>query len=214
MLKSLLVALFWVSLAAAPQKASLFEENTDVGETPKKGSVQFDASTGEYRVTGGGANIWATTDAFQFVWKKVSGDVTLTADVRFLGAGAVAHRKAALMIRQSLEPGSTYADVAVHGDGLTSLQFRSSANAETQEIRSEVKAPIRIRIERRGDRFTIFTGNSGEELKPSGPAVVALQDPVYVGLAVCSHDANVLETAVFSNVSLEKLSSQTARRSR
>jgi hypothetical protein len=30
-----------------------------------------------------------------------------------------------------------------------------------------------------------------------------LHDPVYAGLAVCSHDANILETAVFSNVMIE-----------
>ena len=192
----------------------LFDANTDVGETPKKGSFQFDSSSGEYRVTGGGANMWAATDAFQYVWTKISGDVTITADVHFEGSGAVAHRKAALMIRQNLEPGSAYADVAVHGDGLTSLQFRPTDNAITQEIRSDLKAPTRIRIERRGERFTMYAGNAGEELKPAGPATVALQDPVYIGLAVCSHDANVLETAVFSNVKIEKSAPQAAQRPR
>src|SRR5438128_1210699 len=56
-----------------------FESSGDVGVTPQKGKVEFDAGPGEYRVTGGGANIWATADAFQFVWKKMSGDVALTA---------------------------------------------------------------------------------------------------------------------------------------
>ena len=89
-----------------------FESNTDVGITPKKGAVEFDGNS-EFKVVGGGANIWGATDAFQYVWKKVSGDIALTADVRFVGAGAVAHRKAALMIRQSLDPGAAYADVAL-----------------------------------------------------------------------------------------------------
>ena len=57
-----------------------------------------------------------------------------TADVRFIGTGAVAHRKAALMIRQSLKPDSAYADAALHGDGLTSLQYRPAAAAATLEI--------------------------------------------------------------------------------
>lgn len=196
------------------QTGSLFESNSDIGETPKRGSLQLDATTGEYRVTGGGANIWANTDAFQFVWKTVSGDISITADVHFVGEGAVAHRKAALMIRQNLEPGSAYADVALHGDGLTSLQYRPVADAPTQEIRSELKAPLRIRIERRGDTFTLFAGAPGEELKASGPATVALQDPVYVGLAMCSHDANVLETAVFANVKIEKPAPRTGQRPR
>ena len=189
----------------------VFEFGTDIGETPQKGKVEFNSATGEYRVTGGGANIWAATDAFYFVSKKVSGNVALTADVHFVGEGAVAHRKAALMIRQSLDPGSAYADAALHGDALTSLQYRPTAAALTQEIKSELKAPVRIRIERRGDQFTLHAGNPGEELKTSGPATVTLQDPVYVGLAMCSHDANVLETAVFSNVKIETLPAEQPR---
>ena len=181
---------------------AIFEAHGDVGETPKKGSVEYDPATGEYRITGGGANIWATADAFHFLWKKVTGDVTLTADVRFIGAGAVNHRKAVLMIRQGLEPDAAYADVALHGDGLTSLQFRTASGAVTQEIRSAVNAPVRIRIERQGNQFRIYAGKPGEELRPDGPATVVLQDPVYVGMGVCSHDANVLETAAFSNVQI------------
>jgi lactoylglutathione lyase len=183
----------------------LFERSGDVGETPKKGSSQFDAAKGEYRITGGGANIWAAADAFQFAWKKLSGDFAISADIRFEGAGAVGHRKATLMIRQSLDAASAYADAAAHGDGLTSLQFRPAANGQTLEVRSDLKGPVRLRIERRGDQFMMYAGNPGEELKPSGPAPVALTDPVYVGLAVCSHDANILETAVFSNVTIESL---------
>jgi TolB protein len=197
------LALSCLAVLCAAQDRGIFESSGDVGETPQKGKVEFNRSAGEYRITGGGANMWAETDAFYFVWKKLSGDVTLTADVRFVGAGTVAHRKAALMVRQSLDAGSAYADAAVHGDGLTSLQFRPTAAAITQEARSELKGPQRIRVERRGDRFTLYAGAPGEELKPAGPVTVSLQDPVYVGLAVCSHDANLLETAVFTNVKLE-----------
>jgi regulation of enolase protein 1 (concanavalin A-like superfamily) len=196
----ILSVLFCTALAAA--SIGIFDSDGPVGETPKKGSVEYNAATGEYRVTGGGANIWAATDAFHFVWKRMSGDVTLTADVQFSGAGAAAHRKAVLMVRQGLEPDAPYADVALHGDGLTSLQFRPTEGAITQEIRSPVTAPVRIRIERRGEQFTIYAGKPGEELKTTGTAIVALKDPVYVGLGVCSHNADNLETAVFSNVKL------------
>lgn len=188
---------------AAAQASGVFENHSDVGETPRKGAVEYNAGAGEYRITGGGANVWAAADAFQFAWRRISGDVTITADVQFVGKGAVDHRKAMLMVRQTLDPDSPYADVALHGDGLTSLQFRPAAAAVTQEIRSSVTGPVRIRLERRGNGFTIFAGKPGEELTRTGPATVALQDPVYLGLGVCSHDANVLETAVFSNVRIE-----------
>jgi TolB protein len=201
--KLFLALLLGSALTLSAQTLGSFDSHSDVGETPRKGSVEYDSSTGEYRITGGGANMWAATDAFHFVWKQISGDVTLTADVRFIGTGAVEHRKAALIIRQSLEPDAAYADVAGHGDGLTSLQYRLTPHAITEEVRSPVNGPVRIRIERRGDQFTLYAGGPGEELKSSGPVTVVLHDPVYAGLAVCSHDANILETAVFSNVKIE-----------
>jgi len=201
----LLVAAAVVSgvLLIAQKTTGIFESNTDIGVTPQKGSVAYDDTKGEYRITGGGANIWAAADAFQFLWKRVSGDISLTTDVHFEGAGAVGHRKAVLMIRQSLEPDAAYADVALHGDGLTSLQFRPTAGAITQEIRSSLTAATRLRIVRHGNEFTMSAGAPGAELQSSGPAMVVLQDPVYVGIGICSHDASVLETAVFSNVRVE-----------
>jgi hypothetical protein len=201
-------AIFLLICAASAQETTpaplgVFKAHGDVGETPKRGSVEYDSATGGYRVTGGGANIWSTTDAFHFVWIKLSGDVTVAADIQFIGAGAVAHRKAVLMIRQGLEPGAPYADAALHGDGLTSLQFRTDRDKETQEVKAAVTAPQRIRIERHANEFTMYTGNSGGALTPSGSASVELQDPVYVGIGVCSHDTGMLETAVFSKLKIE-----------
>jgi len=203
-----LLAVCCLAAIGGAENLGPFESNTDVGVTPQKGKVEFDGKS-EYKVTGGGDNMWAAADAFQFVWKKMSGDVALTADVHFIGTGAVAHRKAALMIRQSLDPDSAYADVALHGDGLTSLQYRPTAAAQTletkQEAKSDLTAPVHIRIERRGDRFTMLAGKTGGQLTTTGPATVTLHDPVYIGLAVCSHNSNVLETAVFSNVAVQTL---------
>src|SRR5579872_462494 len=202
-----------VTVAAPLEAVGIFEAHDDVGENPKKGAVAYDSASGEYRVTGGGANIWSTTDAFQFAWKRLSGDATMTADVQFTGVGKVEHRKAVLMFRQSLDAGAAYADVALHGDGLTSLQFRPSAGADTSEVKAAVNAPRRIRIERRGNQFTMYSGNPGEELKESGTASVVLSDPIYVGIGVCSHDAEVLETAVFSNVKVDAVNDHAGRRS-
>src|SRR5437763_6368328 len=114
---------------SAFESIGVFDDHADAGATPRAGGAHFDPATSEYRITGGGANIWAAADAFQYVWKRVSGNVAITADVRFIGKGAVDHRKAVLMIRQNLNADSAYADIAVHGDGLTSLQYRPTAGA-------------------------------------------------------------------------------------
>ena len=107
------------------------------------------------------------------------------------------------MIRQSLEADSAYADVAVHGSGLTSLQARDEKGATTHEVQSAVSAPARVRIARRGDYFYMWLAGPGEELRMAGGSMrVPLHDPVYVGIGVCSHDKDVVEKAVFSNVDL------------
>jgi hypothetical protein len=204
---SALFLLLGIAGSAYAAKSKLFPSQKNIGITPKKGKVKYDSKKDEYAVTGGGANIWGTTDAFEYVYKQISGDVSFSADIHFIGQGAVNHRKAALMIRQSLDPGSAYADVAIHGDGLTSLQYRPAAGDPTKEIRSELKMPPHFRIERHGDQFTLYAG-TGDDMKSSGPVAVTLKDPVYLGLAVCSHDANVLETAVFSNVKIEPATKQ------
>src|SRR5258707_14004357 len=79
-----------------------------------------------YPFTAAGANLWSTVDAFHFVWKKVSGDVSLTADIDFpiKTGNPNPHRKALLMFRQSLDADGVYADSAQHGSGLTALQYR------------------------------------------------------------------------------------------
>jgi TolB protein len=190
-------------LSAAEPAMGVFTAHEDVGITPKSGSMRYDAASGDYVVTGGGANIWGTADAFHFVWKRISGDFAISADVRFLSEGGQKHRKGGFMIRQSLAPDSANISVSVHGDGMTSIQSRASTAAATEQIQSTLKAPRRIRVERRGSRFMMFAGNPGEELQPTGPAIVVFQDPVFVGLAVCSHDAGVLETVQLSNVKVE-----------
>ncbi len=205
---AVLALVFGITQEALAAQIGLFEKHKNIGTTPKKGSAMYDASTGEYSVTGGGANIWGQTDDFEFVYRRLSGDLSFAADVDFVGKGMEQHRKAALMIRQSLAANSAYADVALHGSGLTSLQYRETTGATTLETRSDVKAPTRIHIERHGNQFTISAGGNGQDMKTTGPIMVTMHDPVYIGLAVCSHNAKVLETAVFSNVRLAAAATQ------
>lgn len=185
-----------------PTSIGIFEDHADVGNVLHPGSVNYDAAKKTYTVTGSGENMWSTTDAFQFVWKKMSGDVTLAADIGFLTRTGNEHKKAVLMLRQSLDAGSVYADVALHASGLTSLQFRDENGAVTREIQSKISAPQRLRIVKRGDYVYMSVGTDGD-LKPAGGWFrIPLHGPFYVGLGVCSHDKDVSEQAIFSNVEL------------
>ncbi|HUL33763.1 MAG TPA: hypothetical protein VL128_07765 [Candidatus Eisenbacteria bacterium] len=192
--------------AAQSQSLGIFTNQGSIGPTPPGCNAVYDATKGEYRITGGGANVWYDSDAFYFVWKQAAGDITLTADVQWVGSSAAEHRKAVLMIRQSLDPGSAYADAVSHGNGLTSLQFRGAANEHTYQVFTQVDGPARLRLVRQGSRFTMYAGKPGEELKPVGPVeFISLKNPVYVGIGVCSHTPTTLETAVFSNVKVEEV---------
>jgi Tol biopolymer transport system component len=181
----------------------VFDGNSDVGTVSHAGSAKYDAPMHAYTVSGSGENMWFSTDAFQFVWKKVSGDVTLTADIAFLVQGGNAHRKAVLMIRQSLDADSAYADAALHGDGLTSLQARTEKGAVTHEVQANRAAPRRLRIVKRGREVYLYLAGEGEPLSFAGGSIrLALQEPFYVGIGACSHEKDAMETAVFSNVEL------------
>ena len=83
--------------------------------------------------------MWFDSDEFHFVWKKMSGDVTFSSNIEWITEGGDPHKKACLIIRQSLEPNAIYADVAVHADGLTSLQYRDSLGGLTREIKANIK---------------------------------------------------------------------------
>jgi len=200
-----ILALAMVVALAQTNDLGVFTNEGSVGQTPAGCKAHYDAAKGEYTITGGGANMWAASDAFYFVWKKVSGDVALSADVTWVGTSAADHRKAVLIVRQSLDPGSSYADAVSHGNGLTSLQFRGASNEQTYQVVAAEDGPSRLRLVRKGNSFTMYFGKPGEELKASGPIeYVALKDPLYIGLGVCSHVATTLETAIFSNVKLEE----------
>jgi TolB protein len=190
----------------------IFQGDSDVGTVLHPGSVQYDPTHGTYTVTGSGENMWFGEDDFHYVWTKVSGDVALTADIAFVGDRGNKHRKAVLMIRQRLDGASKAVDIARHGDGLTSLQFRAADAAPTHEIQSNISAPQTVRIEKRGDFFYAFVSGSDGKLHPSGASTkLALTAPFYIGIGVSAHDKDATETAVFSHVKLTQLAPATGK---
>lgn len=203
MIRHLLVACAMAFCASpvAAQTVGIFANQADIGETSTPGSVSHDS--GRYRMTASGANIWGERDAFHYAWVQRSGDLHIAADIAWEGKGKDPHRKAGLMIRQNRTPGSPYADVMVHGDGMVSLQYRAEQDGPTRQIVSAVWHPRRVRLEREGD-FVYFSvaGADGKLAHAGGSYRIAFQAPVLVGLAVSAHDNNATETAIFSNVEL------------
>jgi TolB protein len=195
------VVLAMLPAARAEGVLGLFTDHGDIGTVLKPGSITYEPAAKTYTVCASGANMWAKADEMQYVWKKASGDVSIAADIVFNGVSAQPHRKACLVIRQNLDPGSPYVDVALHGDGLTSLQFRDTADGTTREIQSMVAHPARVRLDKIGGTVYLSVAASGSDPAPSGASyALHFSNPFYVGLAVCAHDKDGFETAVFSNV--------------
>jgi hypothetical protein len=210
----IVVFTFGAAMTTAPLAGSrpqgsvvgIFEGHGDVGTVVHAGAVTFDPAKQTYAVRASGANMWATADAFHYVWKRVSGDVAITADITWDNFGGNAHKKAVLIMRQSLDADAAYADVAAHGDGTFSLQAREEKGAATHEIQSNAPRPKRVRLQKIGQYFHMLhaaEGAEGQDLKLTGGALrVPLKEPFYVGIGLCSHDPNVVESATFSNVSI------------
>jgi Tol biopolymer transport system component len=194
--------------AGANQQGALgvFESQSDVGKVNPAGTASFDAASGVYSIASSGANLWGTADGFHLVWKKMSGDLSLTADIQLgeASAGSNPHRKALVIFRQTLDPDSMYADVAVHGSGETALQYRRNKGDTTQDIAFDLGAPKTVRLEKRGDTITLFVSMKGEPLHQAGASIeLHFAEPFYAGLGVCAHQDGAVEKATFAHVELK-----------
>src|SRR5258708_2422800 len=120
---TLLTALTMPSIAAQKGLGAL-DDQSDVGKVIHAGSVSYDARNQEYSVSGSGSNMWMGSDEYHLVWKRLKGDFILTARAHFVGQGVEAHRKMGWIVLPGLESSAPHVNATVHGDGLTSLQFR------------------------------------------------------------------------------------------
>jgi hypothetical protein len=144
------------------------------------------------------------------LWKRMSGDVSLAADVTFPDAKGYGDRKVVLVIRQNLEDDSKEAMIGEHGVGMIHLAWRPGKGALIKDMQyrfggtlTGVKAK-RIGIEKHGDAIAIFVSLQGEPMHQLGPPITLHFDqPFYVGVGFCSHLPATTDTAVLSDVVLE-----------
>jgi TolB protein len=108
------------------------------------------------------------------------------------------------MARQKLEDNAAYIDAVIPGSGLTELQFRDTNGDVTHAVNFPVTGPVRFELERKANWFIMYAANAGQPLQELGSYSLKLSNPIYLGLAVCSHNSNDVETAVFSDVSFQE----------
>src|ERR1051325_1243576 len=201
-LRWLVCAFFSLTLfgANAYAQVGIFDSQSDVGPVKHPGTAAFDQATQQYTLTGAGTNIWGTHDEFHFVWKKMKGDFILRANIAFIGKGVEDHRKIGWMVRSSLDTNSKHINAVLHGDGLTSLQFRRTVSGATEEMKSTLTHADVIQLERIGHSYIMSVAHKGETFVSEKLDELDLGDDVYVGIFICSHNADVTEKATFDNV--------------
>jgi hypothetical protein len=196
------------------KRIGVFTGQSDVGSALVPGASSYDKATGQYTIVSAGYNIWYQRDEFRYIWKKMSGDVSLAADVKFPDAAGYDDRKAVLVIRQSLEDDAKEAVVALHGGGLMHLAWRADKGQMMQEVRVNHRKDHttdslntglakRIGIQKKGDTFTVWISMHGEPMHQVGePVALHIDGPFYVGLGFCSHLPATKDMAVLSDVVL------------
>jgi Tol biopolymer transport system component len=232
MLRTVVVCVLLASALRAQTPVGIFENHSDVGTVLHAGTAAYDPAKKIYALTGSGENMWITHDEFQFAWKKVSGDVQLSALVRFLDSGGNEHKKAVLVFRQSLDTDSVYVDIALHGNGLLALQYRDEKGGATGEVISPNPglvgvttgtganqvttnlAQALLRLTRRGHYIYMSVGPPmpGDVPAYEGESIrIPLEGDFYAGIGVCAHDKNAVEQATFEGVELKQLAPSSAQ---
>ena len=209
----LLTCLLAASAFAQAGKFGAFTNSDDVGAPPLKGSAEFDAGTRQYKITGTGTDIWAQADQFHYVWREISGNFAVTATAKFLTDG-IAHRKAVIMLRKSLDTDSPFVHLAIHGDGTPSVQFRNTRadNTNTVDFPMEGPGTWKLKLVRQGTAITVWIAKDGAPLRELGHTANQLGSPILVGLGVSSHSQTATNTVLFSDVSVEQLAPPAAKK--
>jgi TolB protein len=197
---AVLLALALVASVAQESGLGQFEGHGDVGSPRLAGSATWNAASQEYVLTAAGANMWGPRDELHFAWRRMKGDFILQARVELVGKGVDPHRKLGWIVRSTLDDDSPYADGAIHGDGLTSLQLRRTKGAATEEVVSAITGADVVQLARKGGTYTLAVARFGDPFTTSQVTDLDLGDEVYVGLFLCSHNPDVVEKAVFRDV--------------
>lgn len=169
----------------------------DIGDVGAAGSAS--SVNGAFTVQGSGADIWGTADAFTFVFQSVDGSAQITTTVTSL-ENTDAFAKAGIMFRASNDPSSAHVVLDIRPDGTVEFMTRSADSGETTFIAgAQTTFPARLRLARTGAKVTAYISTNGVDWTTLGSTPVTLPSRLLVGMAVTSHRAPTLTTAVFSS---------------
>ncbi|WP_149277619.1 TolB family protein [Pareuzebyella sediminis] len=196
----ILIFSLFPQLSSAQNYLGDFSSSADIGPVKHKGQTLYNPKDQIYRLSGSGSNIWFDKDEFHFTYKKLSGNFILRTRAKFIGEGVDPHRKLGWMVRTTTEPSAAMVCATVHGDGLTSIQYRKKEGTHIEEVKCPINAPDIIQLERRGRSFFMSVATYGNPFWTVEIPDFDFPVEMLAGLFVCSHNADVVEKAEFANV--------------
>jgi regulation of enolase protein 1 (concanavalin A-like superfamily) len=185
--------------ASAPSGLPSPWSASDIGAVGVPGTSAY--SSGTFTVSGSGADVWGTDDAFQFAYQPITGDATIVARVASVQNVNV-WTKAGVMIRQALTASSAHAAMFVTpGKGLA-FQRRTSAGGTSVSTVVSGTAPRWVKLSRVAQVMTASVSADGSSWTTVGQQSIVMSGTIWVGLAITSHDNTQAGSATFDNVAV------------
>jgi len=201
---ALLLLLFFTVIASSySQSIGLFEYTADVGAVKINGMASY-GDDGLYILTGSGSDMELDRDALCYLYTSVSGDFDLRATMIFAGEGKSARRKIGILFRESLDESSPAVFTALREDKLIALQYRATYGDRMISLEEYMERPDVFELERRGDRFVMRYGYGSLTEEVFQEVELELSQEGYIGIYICTHEDDVSETALFTNLKLNK----------
>ena len=207
---SALIILFAALVSSIAEEPPAPWKHQDIGAAQVPGTAEHAAGVFPEQGT---MDLWGPADGCQFLWQPLHGDGELVARVTSMdNPGGVAHAKASLCLRESLDPGARGVSLSVTaGDG-TQFLYREEKDGKTARVPAEADAqkdavpkaqfPCWLKLVRHGKEFTASESVDGQKWAPTGKITLPLSPDTVIGLAASSHKKDVLTKAVFDQVKL------------
>lgn len=174
-------------------------QDQDVGDTGATGTAAV--SNAVFSISGSGADIWGSADAFHYVYQNWSGDGAMVIRVTNVDETDT-YARAGIMFRASLDPGSPHAFVFYRAGGETGFEARLDSNNSAWVDATWANDPYWVKLVRLQDTFIAYDSPDGTNWNEIGTTNVDMPTNILVGLAVTSHDYGTLCTATLDNLQL------------
>ncbi|NJO00508.1 MAG: T9SS type A sorting domain-containing protein [Bacteroidia bacterium] len=169
------------------------------------GDACYNSGSQTFEVKGSGADIWNTSDQFRFVYQSLDCNGEIIARVNSLENTHI-WAKSGIMIRESAAADAKHAMIVVTPSNGVSFQYRSTTGGSMAQQSTPGVAPKWLRLVRSGNIFSAFHSDdpTTKGWTSWGTIQISMSENVLIGLALTSHNNSVVNTSIFSHVTITK----------